>query len=58
MEIILGKNRNGPLLDTTVFAAFSKSMIVDIESKSNDIYIRMPDIKIDIDRLKDFESDL
>lgn len=56
MELILGKNKNGPIVDVNVIAAFSNSMIVDEEYTKEHIYMRTPDIKIDTERLKDLNS--
>ena len=56
MELILSKNRNGPMCDFNVIAAFHKSIIVDEDYLSNDIFIRTPNINISKDRLKDFDS--
>lgn len=53
MELIVSKNRNGTLVDVPVFAAFHKSMIVDIDYNQEDIYLRTPEIKINSDRLND-----
>ena len=58
MELIVSKNRNGTLVDVPVFAAFHKSMIVDIDYNQEDIYLRTPEIKIDTERFKDLGNDI
>jgi replicative DNA helicase len=57
MELILSKNRNGPLIDITVTVAFHKSIVRDMDYNQEDIYLRTPDIKIDVERFKDFDND-
>lgn len=57
MELIVAKNRNGPLVDIPVFVAFHKSIIVDLDYNRENIYLRTPHIKIDSDRLDDLKSD-
>ena len=57
MELILGKNRNGPLIDINVTVAFHKSIVRDVDYNQEDIYLRTPDIKIDAERFKDLDND-
>jgi replicative DNA helicase len=57
MELILSKNRNGPIVDIPVSIAFHKSIVRDIDYNQEDIYMRTPDIKIDVERFKDFDND-
>ena len=56
MEIMLSKNRSGPLWDFSVKALFSKSIIVDIEDYEDKRYIKSSEINISSDRLKDFDN--
>jgi replicative DNA helicase len=58
MELIVGKNRNGTLIDVTVMVAFHKSIIRDIDYNKEDIYLRTPEIKIDPNRFTDLDDDL
>jgi replicative DNA helicase len=58
MELILGKNRNGPLVDITVTIAFHKSIVRDLDYYIEDIYVRTPDIKINPERFTDLDDDI
>jgi replicative DNA helicase len=56
MEIMLSKNRSGPICDFMVTALFGKSIIVDIEDYEDKRYIKSSEINISSNRLKDFED--
>lgn len=57
MELIISKNRNGPLMDVIVLAALSKSTIVDMDYNKEHTFLRTPNIKINNNRLRDLEDD-